>query len=206
MRPLGGPREPRQLKPWGGGVATEGIFDNSKGLRFLLGGGVCSPYRAIGSPYWGSVHLTGLFSWLNCRFRAWRLQLSGFRGVYKNIGTPAHVTNKHKRVQTQVHKRAKKRPPRKNCDHTSPIQNTKPLRPKMHPEIHLESPSKTEIQKNTKNIRKLVIFVYIFRFFCISVLEGDSRCISGCIWGFGGVLYFVWGTYDHNVRIANNQV
>ena len=41
-----------------------------------------------------------------------------------------------------------------------------------------------------------MIFVFSSHFLCILVLEGDFGCISGCIVGFGGVLYLVWGTYD----------
>ena len=72
-----------------------------------------------------------------------------------------------------------------------------PSEPKIHPEMHPQSPSKTEMLKNTKNLQKSPNFVYFWYFFSISVLEGDLGCISGCI---GGVLYFVWETYDHNPR------
>ena len=73
-----------------------------------------------------------------------------------------------------------------------------PPNPKMHPEIHPKSPSKTEIQKKYEKNTKLGDFRIFSYFFCISVLEGDLGCISGCILGFGGVLYFVWGTYDRS--------
>ena len=79
------------------------------------------------------------------------------------------------------------------------IQN--PLRtPKYTPKYTPNPPPKPKYRKNTKNIRNWVIFVYFSYFFCISVLEGDLGCISGCILGFRGVLYFVWGTYDRNAR------
>ena len=68
-------------------------------------------------------------------------------------------------------------------------QNT----PRNTPQILLQN-------RNTEKIRNWVIFVYFSYFFCISVLEGDLGCISGCILGFGGVLYFVWGTYDRKKR------
>ena len=94
---------------------------------------------------------------------------------------------------------------RMNCflDLRSYVPHTKyktPPNPKIHPEIHPNSPPKPKYRKNTKNIRKSPNFVFFLYFFCISVLEGDLGCISGCILGFGGVLYFVWGTYDRNPR------
>ena len=71
----------------------------------------------------------------------------------------------------------------------SPIQNTKPLRtPKYTPKHTRNPPPKPKYRKNTRNICDLRLF------FCISVLEGNFGCISKCILGFGGVLYFVWGT------------
>ena len=82
------------------------------------------------------------------------------------------------------------------CDHTCPIQNTKPLgTPKYTPKYTPNPPPKPKYRKNTKNIRKSPYFIYFSYFFCIWVLEGDLGCISGCISGFRGVLYFVWGTY-----------
>ena len=80
-----------------------------------------------------------------------------------------------------------------------------PLNPKIHPEIHPKSLPKPKHRKDTKNIRNWVIFVYFSYFFCISVLEGDLGCISGCILGLRGVLYFVWGTYDHNLGELYSQ-
>ena len=72
----------------------------------------------------------------------------------------------------------------------------KPLRtPKYNPKYAPKSPSKTEIQrKNTKNIRKWVIFVCFWFFFSVFRLwRGIWGCISGCILGFGGVLYILYG-------------
>ena len=40
----------------------------------------------------------------------------------------------------------------------------------------------------------------MFRF-----LEGDLGCISGCILGFRGVLYFVWGTYAHKSCLLSRR-
>ena len=92
------------------------------------------------------------------------------------------------------------------CDHTCPIQNTKPLRtPKYTPKYTPNPPPKPKYRKNTKKIRNWVIFVFFSYFFCISVLEGDLGCISGCILGFGGVLYFVWGTYDRKENPAKKR-
>ena len=82
------------------------------------------------------------------------------------------------------------RPPYKIQNPSEP-QNT----PRNTPQIPFQN-------RNTEKIRKIDEnhpISYLFRiFFCISVLEGDLGCISGCILGFRGVLYFVWGTYDHN--------
>ena len=50
-------------------------------------------------------------------------------------------------------------------------------------------------EKNTNIYAKWGDFLYTLSFFFLvfRFLEGDL----GCILGFGGVLYFVWGTYDH---------
>ena len=84
-----------------------------------------------------------------------------------------------------------------SCDHTCPIQNTKRLRtPKYTPKYTPNPPPKPKYRKNTKKYENHPILYFFSSFFGISVLEGDS----GCILGFGGVLYFVWGTYDRNLR------
>ena len=31
------------------------------------------------------------------------------------------------------------------------------------------------------------------------------ECISGCVWGFARVLYFVWGAYDHKPPENSND-
>ena len=78
-----------------------------------------------------------------------------------------------------------------------PYKRQNPSKPQNAPRNTPKSSSKTEIQKNMKSIRKSPSFVYFSYFFCISVLEEDLGCISGCILGCGGVLYFVWGRNDH---------
>ena len=54
------------------------------------------------------------------------------------------------------------------CDHTCPIQNTKPLRtPKYTPKYTPNPPPKPKYRKNTKKIRKSPNFVYFSRIFSV---------------------------------------
>ena len=66
-------------------------------------------------------------------------------------------------------------------------QNT----PRDTPQIPLQNRNAEKIRKKYENhpISYFSIF-FVFRF-----SKGDS----GCILGFGGVLYFVWGTYDRKI-------
>ena len=77
------------------------------------------------------------------------------------------------------------------CDHTCPIQNTKPLRTPKYTKYTPNPPPKPKYRKNTKNIRNWVIFVYFSYFFCISVLEGIWGVFRGVFWGSEGfcILY-----------------
>ena len=74
------------------------------------------------------------------------------------------------------------------CDHTCPIQNTKPLRtPKYTP----NPPRNRNTEKIRKKIRNWVIFVFFSYFFCISVSRGICGVFRGVFWGSEGfcILY-----------------
>ena len=80
------------------------------------------------------------------------------------------------------------------CDHTSPIQNTKPLRtPKYTPKYTPNPSPKPKYRKNTKNIRKSPNFVYFSYFFCISVLEEGFGVYFGVYFGVRRGFVFCMG-------------
>ena len=76
---------------------------------------------------------------------------------------------------------------------TPPVQKYKARpKPKIHPEMHPESPSKPQIQKKRQKT-KMGDFRIFFVFFCFGVLGGGGGilgCVSSCVLGIGGVLYF----------------
>ena len=86
-------------------------------------------------------------------------------------------------------------PPYKIQNPSEP-QNT----PRNTPQIPFQNRNMEKIRKIYENHP----ISYIFRIFFLYFGFGrDLGCISGCILGFRGVLYFVWGTYDRNSGAPN---
>ena len=98
------------------------------------------------------------------------------------------------------------------CDHTCPIQNTKPLRtPKYTPKYTPNPPPKP---RNTEKIRRKIyekigdfrIFFVVF-FLYFSVLEGDLGVYFGGV-HFGvrrGFIFCLWGVYPLTRNYCENN-
>ena len=79
-----------------------------------------------------------------------------------------------------------------SCDHTLPIQNTKPPQtPRFTPKYTPNPPPKPKYRKNTKNMRKSPNFVYFSYIFRIFSVFSFWRGIWGVFWGSEGfcILY-----------------
>ena len=80
-----------------------------------------------------------------------------------------------------------------------------PPNPKTHPEIkkNPNPPPKPKYRKNMKNVRKAPYFRIFFVSFLYFGFGGGFGVYFGvCFGGLGGVLYFVWGVYDHNPELS----